>query len=95
MSNLNYFVVQLDQNHPCHTCVYMLVRVGPGPLHTWKGQGHVEYLCCAQRNYSRNLIRLQRNLAWTMNLLVSRSKMTNIWTKEIAFTKQQIGLQKH
>ena len=42
-----------------YMCVYMLVRVGPAPLHTWKGQGHAEYLCCAQCNYSRNLIRLQ------------------------------------
>ena len=42
-------------------------QAGPAPSHTWKGQGNVEYLSCALCDYSRNPIRLQRSLAWTMN----------------------------
>ena len=43
-----------------------LVRRGP-PFAERKGQGNVEYLSCALCDYSRNPIRLQRSLAWTMN----------------------------
>ena len=44
-------------------------QAGPAPSHTWKGQGNVEYLSCTcpHCDYSRNPIRLQWSLAWTMN----------------------------
>ena len=45
----------------------MFSQEGPAPSQRGKVKGNVEYLSCALCDCSRNPIRLQQSLAWTMN----------------------------